>query len=369
MTKLKVKFTGLDTIISPKSLNCILGISVGQPYHEGEKLEAIIEEINENFSRCFVEIGDSLQRYNNLMLGSSEEKAYHEAVSMGETWKERNFEIIQKLKIPYEVHSWDKWILQKGSTNQIVDPNGSIYLSLKLNHAFENALKFVKNLYHTDHEYRDTLEIAISQIFVSKKNNGSCKVGKSEAETLIQNYIEEELAVVLLWEKEIGNSVFVYPNSSGKAPQRACECYKKLISSIPQKFKLYIGDIQFFTINKQASKKSTKKEIELPPSNNQLGNRSTENFQIKYSFNFFETNDIASGAPRTITEASLSPRKKELIFSVFQASTIALFQTETKSEKEKLESYTASLLYNISTLPNTTTPKNIAANKVKRFSM
>lgn len=372
MTKLKVKFPGLElikNISGSKELNCILGISVGQSYHEGEKLDAIIDGINEHFSKCYIEVGDLLQRYNYLMLGFSEKKAYQEAIITGETWRKNNLGIIQRLKIPYVIHSWDKWILAKDSNIQVVDQMSDC-TPLKLNLKFKEALEYVQNLYHKNAEYEETLDLAVSQIFVAKKNSSVCTIRKKEAEALIRNYLEEELAVVLLWENKIKDSVFVYPNSSGKAPQIAFECYKKLIASIPTGFRLYIGDIQFFTINKQTSKKNSKKLPELPVSNRLEDNSLTENSPITYNFNFFQSNAAMPVTSKSSTEKDLScPMKKEVFSAIFESSAKELLKTTTVLEKEKLESFTAHVFHNILTLSNSAVSKNKPRTELKRISI
>ena len=58
--------------------SCLLGVSVGQAYHEGEKFSAAIDLLNQTFSQCLILVCDSLQRHT-LMLehrAMSEEEAY-----------------------------------------------------------------------------------------------------------------------------------------------------------------------------------------------------------------------------------------------------------------------------------------------------
>ena len=43
--------------------DCILHISVGQEYHEGEKLIATMDLINETFRSCTIMLCDTLQRH------------------------------------------------------------------------------------------------------------------------------------------------------------------------------------------------------------------------------------------------------------------------------------------------------------------
>jgi hypothetical protein len=92
MSILKAKFKNIDllkTFIATNSdLICFLCISVGPDYFKGDKLNAIIDEINQKFKECIVVIGDTLQRYNQMVEENIDEKtAYYKAQEIGLKWK------------------------------------------------------------------------------------------------------------------------------------------------------------------------------------------------------------------------------------------------------------------------------------------
>jgi len=76
-----------------------LEISVGQAYHEGSKLQAIVVWAKENFKIVTVTLGDTLQRYNLMMKGISSEQAYAQSLREGDAWIERNADIIADLPL------------------------------------------------------------------------------------------------------------------------------------------------------------------------------------------------------------------------------------------------------------------------------
>jgi tRNA-dependent cyclodipeptide synthase len=85
---------------------CRLHISVGQPYHEGEKLKATVEWAVNRFKKVTICVNDTLQ-YTNLMFEHSLDRddAMNMAWEAGQSWIKRNHSIISGCKI---VH-WDEW--------------------------------------------------------------------------------------------------------------------------------------------------------------------------------------------------------------------------------------------------------------------
>ena len=55
-----------------KQSACILPISVGQQYHEGDKFAATIELINVTFGECTIVIADTLGRHTALRESAEE---------------------------------------------------------------------------------------------------------------------------------------------------------------------------------------------------------------------------------------------------------------------------------------------------------
>jgi hypothetical protein len=75
-----------------------LQISVGQPYHEGSDLVALVKWVSEHFKHTIVCLNDTLQRYN----GPGAEEA-------GSAWMERNMNVVNMLSSA-EIFRWDYWL-------------------------------------------------------------------------------------------------------------------------------------------------------------------------------------------------------------------------------------------------------------------
>lgn len=90
-----------------------LMISVGQPYHEGEKLEAVVDWINRNpvISTVHISVNDLLQRHNLVAIGLPLEKAAKISASEGSLWLARNMPILSEIKVKTFYTRWDEWLL------------------------------------------------------------------------------------------------------------------------------------------------------------------------------------------------------------------------------------------------------------------
>lgn len=84
-----------------------LGISVGQPYHEGLKFEATCDWAEKNFDRVVFIVGDTVQHYNHIINGMSEDQAYRRAKIEGDLWLSRNAGALNRRK--FEITHWDEW--------------------------------------------------------------------------------------------------------------------------------------------------------------------------------------------------------------------------------------------------------------------
>lgn len=84
-------------------------VSVGQEYHEGDKLEAITQWGKDRFERIQFCVNDTLQRFNLMFeKGISEEQAFKITASLGKAWIVRNRPIIQKAP-QAEIMRWEDW--------------------------------------------------------------------------------------------------------------------------------------------------------------------------------------------------------------------------------------------------------------------
>lgn len=93
-----------------------LMVSVGQPYHEGKKLQAVVDWINRNpkIRHVHVSINDLLQRHNYLAAGMPEQQASSTALAEGTLWIERNSDIVSGIKASTTITRWEDWLSRPG---------------------------------------------------------------------------------------------------------------------------------------------------------------------------------------------------------------------------------------------------------------
>jgi tRNA-dependent cyclodipeptide synthase len=199
-----------------KEAKCALPISVGQPYHEGEKFKATIELLNKHFKECMIIVCDSLQRHTLAIYDetASEEELRRKAVLEGDLWIERNLETIKRLKIPYQITRWDEWLLspeyqeKQGSIEclyaqdevfkKISDSDANIFLKRmekripsinNMEKGFERCLKYIKE------------ECSFDLLLIKKYFSFLVYPGQSPE---AQKYVDEKLIKkqpVSLWER------------------------------------------------------------------------------------------------------------------------------------------------------------------------
>jgi tRNA-dependent cyclodipeptide synthase len=175
----------------------ILLISIGQAYHEGEKLDAIIDLINRScFKKCFIMLGDSIQRFNlAVQNGYSLEKAHILARSFGDEWLKRNQSIYEKLKMSYEIIRWDTW----------------------LNHPdYKKCLTEVNNLYSSNDLVKQSFHNSMNQFLLRQRggvlNQNEDGLLSNRETNLYLNYLKEECAIIMpLWAKETYDFI-AYPS-------------------------------------------------------------------------------------------------------------------------------------------------------------
>ena len=87
----------------------LLLVSVGKEYHQGEKLAATIQKINQSgFARCIIAVADTLQRHNILTV--SPQEGYAVSRNKGDEWLKDHKKIISLLKMPYKISRWDEFL-------------------------------------------------------------------------------------------------------------------------------------------------------------------------------------------------------------------------------------------------------------------
>lgn len=133
--------------------HCLLGISVGQSAHEFLKFSATIDLINQQFRKCTICVGDTLQRFTLAMESqSSPEDLLGYAKQLGDEWVERNFSRYSLMTIPYEIVRWNTYLIHpdfKELKAKILDLYQS---SRECQQAFTSAIDFFMTRYLARHE-------------------------------------------------------------------------------------------------------------------------------------------------------------------------------------------------------------------------
>lgn len=175
----KVEVRGADWRDRKKDAASLL-VSVGQPYCEGAKLEAALEWIDKNFSKCFIDLADTLQRYNYIALQCMEEsKADISAFEAGNKWMERNLPLLSKLSIPFEIRRWNAWREHKD---------------------FPELLIAVHELYATDSNFKVNLDMDIKGFIERRQADGQLQ-DQATAIRMAENclkFITEEIVASII---------------------------------------------------------------------------------------------------------------------------------------------------------------------------
>jgi len=92
-----------------------LMISVGQPYHEDGKLQAVVDWINRNpqITDVHVSVNDLLQRHNSEAAGLGPKHARSLAAAEGALWLARCEPILSQLTAARTTTRWQAWLEHK----------------------------------------------------------------------------------------------------------------------------------------------------------------------------------------------------------------------------------------------------------------
>ncbi|MFY0599295.1 MAG: hypothetical protein JXR03_06455 [Cyclobacteriaceae bacterium] len=171
-----------------------LEISVGQPYHEGEKLKSAIEWAVNRFDNLMVIVGDTIQRYtlkfeNNL----KELEAHRQSFVAGDLWLERNASTLKGLP----VIRWDDY---------------------RLNDRFETVHDQVLTLYHGNKEWRAQVDNAIDDTWKRRQKTKAHIYTPERHDEYLSNslalLIEETATLALMYQDYPGISA--YPGTFGQ---------------------------------------------------------------------------------------------------------------------------------------------------------
>lgn len=97
---------------------CVLAVSVGAPYFEGHKIEAIAHWMkkrleNGTFEECYVNVCDTANRHNLSYMGVNDNACELMAQIKGKHWIKRNRKIFDKVGVPVKFMRWSQWIESK----------------------------------------------------------------------------------------------------------------------------------------------------------------------------------------------------------------------------------------------------------------
>jgi len=193
-----------------QTFSIIIGISVGGKHHEGESLKALIDLINKEplykAVRCMIAVCDSLQRHNYWLDGDmTEEKAHLASIEQGDQWLERNFPILETLKIPFEISRWEAW---------------------RTHPKYADAYEQICNLADADAGFKEALSTSVTEYKNrdKKRNNGSGSVQDPlQQERQSQIYFFEECAVIpILW-PSTQYQIILYPQKIPSVVRYACQ--------------------------------------------------------------------------------------------------------------------------------------------------
>ena len=172
-----------------------LQISVGQEYHEDEKMDATADWCAPRFDRVMVCVNDTLQRFNMMFEdGLSEQDAYLKSQQQGREWVDRNIEKFAGVG-HLEVKRWESW---------------------KKDAHFSDTLKNIKQLYESDSEFKTAIDDNIQSIWDRRGKVSPALYTDSrrdEFNDLSRRYLLEEIAVFsLMYEQQ--EAIDIYPGTA-----------------------------------------------------------------------------------------------------------------------------------------------------------
>jgi tRNA-dependent cyclodipeptide synthase len=171
-----------------------LMISVGQPYHEGAKLKAVVDWINRNpgIKEVHVSVNDLLQRHNYLADGIPEQQASGLALAEGTLWIERNEEILGAINANTQITRWEDWYNHPG---------------------FPQIQKGLREYEGADILFENALDADVNKLVERKLKRGENLSNIDKWIAHSRDYLIEELAVFALQCQELPASE-VYPGSN-----------------------------------------------------------------------------------------------------------------------------------------------------------
>lgn len=163
-----------------------LEISVGQPYHEGDKFYAVCDFAAKNFDRVIVDVADTLQRHNHA-LEEGDFWAWTKTRSAGDQWIARNSEALALLP-NCDIQRWEMWLSHP---------------------EYPRALAQMVELYKTIPSLKAELNRTVDSFLA---RNTQSKHSLSDLRHKSLSYLLEEAAVAIL-QNEAEQAVDIYPGT------------------------------------------------------------------------------------------------------------------------------------------------------------
>ncbi len=171
-----------------------LQISVGQNYHEGEKLIATLDWAKYRFKKVIICVNDTLQRYNYLYKDGCDEKtAFELSEAAGREWIERNINIIRRLP-NYEIFRWEDW---------------------RASSQFQSEYNYVLHLHAQNQYFKNMIQqdvLNFWQRLLSKEHEPSNHNFDSFQQVSTSYLLEETAAFFLMFKRDA--AIDVYPGST-----------------------------------------------------------------------------------------------------------------------------------------------------------
>lgn len=169
-------------------------ISVGQDYHEGEKMLAVAEWAKPRFDKIQLCVNDTLQRFNLMFeTGLDEVVARAHCASEGKQWVGRNFQGFFGARNVEVIH-WDTWLN---------DPS------------YKQAFAQISDLYKDNEKFKQSIDGNIVAIWERRRVADALSYTLNrfkEFSDLSRRYLLEEIAVFsLMFERQ--TAIDVYPGS------------------------------------------------------------------------------------------------------------------------------------------------------------
>lgn len=173
-----------------KSSHVIYLVSVGQDYHEGEKLFAAINLINKKFAQCTIMVNDLLQRHTIALENNIDNTTASKlAIEEGDKWIQNNSQLLQLFKIPTSLHRWNQWI------------NTSL---------FEECKNRIDILYEKNTSFREGMNNTIHE-FLTRYKRRTNEIDQEKAFSLCLAYLKEETSVIVGMWKDFAYDFILYP--------------------------------------------------------------------------------------------------------------------------------------------------------------